>query len=55
MIKEIRSYEKVEQYDEEITEVLADNYQRIIENLGEDINREGLKKHRKEWPKQYNT
>ena len=44
MIKEIKSYEKVEQYDEEITEVLADNYQRIIENLGEDINREGLQK-----------
>ncbi len=44
MIKEIKSYEKVEQYDEEITEVLADNYQRIIENLGEDINREGLEK-----------
>ena len=44
MIKEIRSYEKVEQYDEETTEVLADNYQRIIENLGEDINREGLEK-----------
>ncbi len=44
MIKEIKSYEKVEQYDEEITEVLADNYQRIIENLGENINREGLQK-----------
>lgn len=44
MIKEIRSYEKVEQYDEEITKVLADNYRTIIENLGEDINREGLEK-----------
>lgn len=44
MIKEIKSYEKVEQYDDEITEVLADNYQKIIENLGEDINREGLEK-----------
>jgi GTP cyclohydrolase I len=44
MIKEIRSYEKVEQYDEEITEVLADNYRTIIENLGEDVNREGLEK-----------
>ncbi len=44
MIKEIKSYEKVEQYDEEITEVLADNYQRIIENLGEDANREGMEK-----------
>jgi len=44
MIKEIRSYEKVEQYDGEITEALADNYRTIIENLGEDINREGLEK-----------
>ena len=44
MIKEIRSYEKVEQYDEETTEVLADNYRNIIENLGEDANREGLEK-----------
>jgi GTP cyclohydrolase I len=44
MIKEIRSYEKVEQYDEEITDVLADNYRTIIENLGEDVNREGLEK-----------
>ncbi len=44
MTKEIRSYEKVEQYDEEITDVLADNYRTIIENLGEDVNREGLEK-----------
>ncbi len=44
MIKEIRSYEKIEQYDEEITEVLAENYRAIINNLGEDINREGLEK-----------
>ena len=44
MIKEMRSYEKIEQYDGEITEALADNYRTIIENLGEDINREGLEK-----------
>jgi GTP cyclohydrolase I len=44
MIKEIKSYEKVEQYDGEITEALADNYRTIINNLGEDINREGLEK-----------
>ena len=44
MIKEIRSYEKLQQYDEEITEVLSDNYRTIIENLGEDVNREGLEK-----------
>lgn len=44
MIKEIRSYERIEQYDDEVTEVLADNYRTIIENLGEDIYREGLEK-----------
>ena len=44
MIKEMRSYEKIEQYDGEITETLADNYRSIIDNLGEDINREGLEK-----------
>lgn len=44
MIKEIRSYEKIEQYDEELTDALADNYRIIIDNLGEDINREGLEK-----------
>jgi GTP cyclohydrolase I len=44
MIKEIKSYEKVEQYDGEITEALADNYRTIINNLGEDIDREGLEK-----------
>lgn len=40
----MKSYEKIEQYDIEITEALADNYRVIIENLGEDINREGLEK-----------
>lgn len=44
MIKEIKSYEKVEQYDGNITEALADNYRTIINNLGEDIKREGLEK-----------
>ena len=44
MIKEMRSYEKIEQYDDEITEVLAYNYRNIIDSLGEDINREGLEK-----------
>ena len=39
-----KSYEKIEQYDTEITAVLADNYKTIIENLGEDVNREGLEK-----------
>ena len=44
MIKEIKNYEKIEQYDTEITEVLAENYKAIIGNLGEDIYREGLEK-----------
>ena len=44
MIKEIKNYEKIEQYDTEITEVLADNYRTIIGNLGEDVYREGLEK-----------
>ncbi|HRP88767.1 MAG TPA: GTP cyclohydrolase I FolE [Edaphocola sp.] len=38
------SYKKIEQYDTEITEKLADNYKAIISNLGEDANREGLLK-----------
>jgi GTP cyclohydrolase I len=29
MIKEMKSYEKIEQYDTEITEALADNYKSI--------------------------
>ena len=44
MIKEMKSYEKIEQYDTEITESLADNYRTIIDNLGEDVTREGLEK-----------
>ena len=40
----MKSYEKIEQFDTEITEALADNYRVIIENLGEDVNREGLLK-----------
>nr|WP_315187002.1 GTP cyclohydrolase I FolE [uncultured Flavobacterium sp.] len=44
IIKQTRSYEKIEQYDTEITETLSQNYKSIIENLGEDVNREGLEK-----------
>jgi len=40
----IKNYEKVEVYNTEITESLSKNYSTIIENLGEDINREGLEK-----------
>lgn len=44
MIKEMRSYEKIEQYDTETTELLAQNYKKIIGDLGEDVTREGLEK-----------
>lgn len=40
----IKGYEKTEKYDAEITAVLAENYRSIIENLGENIYREGLEK-----------
>ena len=32
------------QYDEKITEVLSENYKAVIEQIGEDANREGLLK-----------
>jgi GTP cyclohydrolase IA len=44
MVKEMTAYQRVEQYNEETTEILANNYKTIIENLGEDVNREGLQK-----------
>lgn len=42
--KQTKGYEKIEQYDTETTAILADNYRSIIENLGENIYREGLVK-----------
>ena len=45
MIAKIRkNYEKIEKYDAETTAILAENYKSIIENLGENIYREGLEK-----------
>ncbi|MFE3846878.1 GTP cyclohydrolase I FolE [Flavobacterium sp. ZS1P70] len=44
ILSKIKSYEKIEQYDTKITTSLAENYKTIIENLGEDVNREGLEK-----------
>lgn len=40
----MKNYEKIEQYNTDITELLSSNYKTIIENLGEDVNREGLEK-----------
>lgn len=42
--KELKSYEKIDLYDTETTNILADNYRSIIENLGENVHREGLLK-----------
>lgn len=42
--KQTKGYEKIEQYDTETTAILSDNYRSIIENLGENIYREGLVK-----------
>lgn len=42
--KQAKSYEKIEKYDLETTSIIADNYRSIIENLGENIYREGLEK-----------
>jgi GTP cyclohydrolase I len=42
--KALKGYEKIEEYDTSITTVLADNYKSIIENLGENVYREGLEK-----------
>jgi GTP cyclohydrolase I len=40
----MKNYEKIEQYNTEVTEILSTNYKTIIENLGEDVTREGLEK-----------
>ena len=37
-------YKKIEHYDDECTKSLSSNYKKVIENLGEDPNREGLLK-----------
>jgi len=40
----MKNYEKIEQYNTEATNILSNNYKTIIENLGEDVTREGLEK-----------
>lgn len=37
-------YEKIEQYNQEKITTLSSHYKNIIEDLGEDVNREGLEK-----------
>ena len=44
VIEEIKGYEKKDIYNAETTKILADGYRSIIENLGEDIYREGILK-----------
>ena len=44
IINQAKSYEKIELYDTEITESISGNYKKIIEDLGENIYREGLEK-----------
>jgi GTP cyclohydrolase I len=43
-IDQIKGYEKKDIYNTETTKILADGYRSIIENLGEDIYREGILK-----------
>lgn len=43
-IEQIKGYEKKDIYNTETTKILADGYRSIIENLGEDIYREGILK-----------
>jgi len=40
----MKRYENEQKYDEKAVEVVADKYKKIIENVGEDVTREGLLK-----------
>ena len=41
---ENKGYKKIDCFDEEITEKLADSYRKVLSLLGEDLSREGLDK-----------
>lgn len=38
------AYKKIEEYDEDITNALKENYSAILGHLGEDVSRDGLEK-----------
>ncbi|MSP84300.1 MAG: GTP cyclohydrolase I FolE [Flavobacteriaceae bacterium] len=40
----MKSYEKIEIYDNDLITSMSKSFKTIIENLGEDVNREGLQK-----------
>ena len=44
LVNQTKSYEKVELYDTERTASISENYKKIIEDLGENVYREGLEK-----------
>jgi GTP cyclohydrolase I len=43
-VDEVKGYEKKDIYNTETTKILAEGYRSIIQNLGEDIQREGILK-----------
>ena len=44
MEEQKKGYQKVDHYNEEITNALAESYQNVLKGIGEDVNREGILK-----------
>ncbi len=44
MEQQKKGYQKVDHYNEEITNALAESYQNVLKGIGEDVNREGILK-----------
>lgn len=44
MEEQKKGYQKVDHYNEEITNALAESYQNVLKEIGEDVNREGILK-----------